>query len=81
MSVKSATRFLHAAAQDQQVRNKFSTVQSPDEFLQVSNQLGYAFTTTELKKVITVQSRGVLVRRPTGVWPWLRSINWIERTA
>ncbi|MEB3295614.1 MAG: Nif11-like leader peptide family natural product precursor [Synechococcales bacterium] len=81
MSVKSATRFLTAAARDQQVRDKFSAVKSPIEFLEVSQQLGYSFTTAELKKVVTLQSRGVIVRRSTGVWPWLRSVSWIERTA
>ena len=81
MSVKSATRFLNAVAQDQGLRNRFVAVQSPDEFIQVSHQLGYSFTTAELKTVVSRRSRGVVIRRQTGVWPWLRSVNWIDRPA
>ena len=79
MSVKSATRFLNAVAQDHTLREKFIEAQSPDEFLEISHQLGYSFTTAELKKVITLKSRGIVVRRQTGVWKWLRGVNWIER--
>ncbi|OUC16304.1 MAG: Nif11-like leader peptide family natural product precursor [Alkalinema sp. CACIAM 70d] len=79
MSVKSATRFLSAVAQDQGMRDRFVAVQSPDEFIQISHQLGYSFTTSELKKVVSRRSRGVVIRRQTGIWPWLRTVNWIDR--
>lgn len=79
MSVESATRFLRVIAQDQSVREKFALVSSPEDFIRVSNELGYCFTTSELKAVIQEQSQGVLLRRSTGVWKWLRSVNWVAR--
>lgn len=79
MSVESATRFLRAAAQDQSIREKFDTVTSPEDFLKVSHALGYCFTVPELREIVSEQSKGVMLRRPTGVWKWLRSINWIEQ--
>jgi predicted ribosomally synthesized peptide with nif11-like leader len=76
MSVKSAIRFLKTATHDETFREKFGTADSPDEFLQVSNRLGYSFTTEELRKVVTHKSRRVVTRRTTGIWPWLRDVNW-----
>jgi predicted ribosomally synthesized peptide with nif11-like leader len=81
MSVESATRFLRAASQDQSIREKFESVQSPQDFLVVSDQLGYCFTTQELQTIVFEQSQGVLVRRSTGVWKWLRNVNWLDRNA
>jgi predicted ribosomally synthesized peptide with nif11-like leader len=77
MSVKSATRFLCAASHDQTLRDRFLSVQSPDEFVGLSDRLGYCFTTTELKTIISEQSQGVVYRRPTGVWKWLREVRWM----
>ncbi len=77
MSIKSAARFLSAASQDQLVRDRFNTVASPEEFLSVSQELGYSFTTAELKKLVVRQSRSVKVRRNTGVWRWLRKVTWV----
>jgi predicted ribosomally synthesized peptide with nif11-like leader len=79
MSVESATRFLRAVAQDESIRERFDAVRSPDEFLKISDQLGYCFTTAELKEIVAEQSKDVLVRRSTGVWKWLRNVNWLER--
>lgn len=79
MSVESATRFLRVIAQDQSIREKFALVDSPEDFISISSGLGYCFTTAELKAVIQEQSQGVLLRRSTGVWRWLRSVNWVER--
>lgn len=76
MSLESATRFLKAVAQDQPMRERFVAVHSPEEFLDVSAQLGYCFTTAELYKIVSEASRGVVVRRSTGVWKWLRSVQW-----
>ena len=80
MSVESATRFLTAAAHDQILREKFTFAASPEEFLKISDQLGYCFTIVELEQLIRDSSQGVVVRRSTGVWKWLRSVNWVERT-
>ncbi len=80
MSIESATRFLTAAAQDQTIREKFAVASSPAEFLQISEQIGYCFTTTELENLIQELSQGVMVRRSTGVWKWLRNVNWIARS-
>ncbi|PSB16497.1 Nif11-like leader peptide family natural product precursor [Phormidesmis priestleyi ULC007] len=79
MSVESATRFLTVAAQDHIIREKFSAANSPEEFLKISNQLGYCFTIAELKQLIRESSQDVGVRRSTGVWKWLRNVNWLER--
>jgi predicted ribosomally synthesized peptide with nif11-like leader len=77
MSIKSAARFLSAASQDQQVRDRFSAVMSPEDFLSVSQEMGYSFTTDELKRLVVRQSRSVKVRRETGVWRWLRDVTWV----
>jgi hypothetical protein len=76
MSVRSAARFLSAAAQDGQVRDRFAGVDSPEEFLQVSQCMGYTFTTAELLRLVRVKSLKNETRRITGVWKWLRGVNW-----
>jgi len=77
MSIESATRFLEAAAQDEALREKFNSVNCPEDFLRITEQLGYSFTTDELMAIAKEQSQGILVRRPTGVWKWLRGIKWV----
>lgn len=77
MSTRGASDFLEAVSHNEELREKFATVNSPDEFLEVSRQLGYSFTTEELLTLVRERSKGVLVRRNTGVWKWLRSINWV----
>lgn len=77
MSTESAHRFLEAVAQDEALRDKFKDANVPEDFLAISQQLGYTFTTEELRDIAREQSKGVLVRRKTGVWKWLRSINWV----
>lgn len=77
MSLESATRFLEAAAHNEELRERFECVQSPEDFMRVIEQLGYSFTTAELLSLAREQSQGVSVRRHTGVWKWLRQINWV----
>lgn len=77
MTMQNATRFLEAISQDETLRERFIRVSTPEEFLDVCQQLGYSFTTEELKNLVKEQSQGVLVRRGTGVWKWLRSVNWL----
>lgn len=77
MSMQNATRFLEAISQDETLREQFVRVSNSDEFLDVCKKLGYSFTTEELKNLVSEQSQGVLVRRSTGVWKWLRSVNWL----
>jgi predicted ribosomally synthesized peptide with nif11-like leader len=77
MSIESASRFLEAVAYDETLRNRFGRVQSPDEFLRVSQQLGYCFTTEELLGLAREQSQGITLRRSTGAWRWLRSVHWM----
>ncbi len=79
MSIKSAARFLSAASRDQVIRDRFQAARSPEDFLSISQELGYSFTTAELKKIITLKSRNTQVRRTTGVWRWLREVNWVDR--
>lgn len=77
MSLESASRFLEAVASDETLRERFDHMQEPEEFLQITEQLGYSFTTDELLTLAREQSEGITVRRHTGVWKWLRSINWV----
>jgi len=77
MSKKNVTQFLADAAQNRDLREKFQTVNSSEEFLSIAQQLGYNFTTEELQNVIHDCSQGIEVRRNTGVWPWLRSVHWV----
>lgn len=77
MSIESASRFLEAVTYDETLRDKFENVRSPEEFLTISQQLGYSFTTEELLGLAKEQSQGIMVRRHTGVWRWLRSVKWL----
>jgi predicted ribosomally synthesized peptide with nif11-like leader len=77
MSIESANRFLSAAAGDEELRVRFDTAYSPEDFLSVSQQLGYSFTTDELLRLAKERSEGIIIRRGTGVWKWLRRVNWI----
>jgi predicted ribosomally synthesized peptide with nif11-like leader len=77
MSIESASRFLSAAAADEDLRIRFERVASPQDFLSVSQQLGYSFTTDELMTLAKERSQGILIRRSTGVWKWLRAVNWV----
>jgi predicted ribosomally synthesized peptide with nif11-like leader len=77
MSVKSAARFLCAASHDQTLRDKFTGIISADEFVNRSQQLGYCFTSAELKSVVSTESQNVILRRNTGVWKWLRQVHWM----
>jgi predicted ribosomally synthesized peptide with nif11-like leader len=76
MSKESATQFLRDATNKMELRDKFKEVADAREFIQVASQLGYDFTTEELKEVVTEHSQGITVRRHTGVWPWLRTVPW-----
>jgi predicted ribosomally synthesized peptide with nif11-like leader len=80
MSVENANRFLNAAAQDEQLRAHFDAVSSSEEFLLTAQDLGFFFTATELAEAIARQSQGIFYRRTTGVWRWLRALNWQIRT-
>ncbi|NDJ18399.1 Nif11-like leader peptide family natural product precursor [Myxacorys almedinensis] len=77
MSLESATRFLTAVAGDQSMREKFNMVKTPEDFLSISHQLGYCFTTAELYKIVSDLSDSSSLRRSTGVWKWLRSQQWV----
>ncbi|MBC7972522.1 MAG: Nif11-like leader peptide family natural product precursor [Verrucomicrobia bacterium] len=77
MSIESANRFLEAVAYDETVRDRFEGVTNPDDFLKITEQLGYSFTTDELMAIVKDQSKGIIVRRTTGVWKWLRNVSWV----
>ena len=77
MSKQSATQFLSVVARNTEVQDNFNSVNNPQEFVQVAEELGYNFTTEELKDVVKEHSEGVTLRRKTGVWNWLRRVNWI----
>ncbi|WP_017663419.1 Nif11-like leader peptide family natural product precursor [Baaleninema simplex] len=80
MSKESAEQFLEDALHYPEMREKFTEVETPEEFLQIARQLGYDFSTSELEAVAHEHSQGVTMRRHTGIWPWLRSIKWIDRS-
>jgi predicted ribosomally synthesized peptide with nif11-like leader len=77
MSKESAKQFLQDAVKSMPLREKFSDVRTPKEFLDTAQMLGYNFTTEELESIVKEASQGVETRRPTGIWPWLRTIPWI----
>lgn len=77
MSKKNAGQFLADAAQNGTLRETLETATSAENFLNIAHQLGYTFTNEELGDVIHFYSEGIEVRRSTGVWPWLRSVNWV----
>jgi predicted ribosomally synthesized peptide with nif11-like leader len=76
MSKESANRFLSLVAHDENLRDKFQNVATPDEFIKTAEAAGYDFTTDELQTVVAELSEGIKVRRKTGVWQWLRTVNW-----
>jgi predicted ribosomally synthesized peptide with nif11-like leader len=77
MSIESANRFLEAIAGDDTLRKKFAQVQNPEDFLRLTEQLGYCFTADELLLLAKQQSQGITLRRQTGVWKWLRTVQWM----
>lgn len=77
MSKKNASQFLTDATENRTLRETLETAANAQEFLNIAHQLGYTFTTEELNSVIHDCSDGINLRRNTGVWPWLRSVNWI----
>ena len=76
MTQESAYKFLSDASNNEHLRDKFQHVSNGQEFIQICQSLGYDFTTDELQEVIQENSEGVEVRRKTGVWTWLRQVNW-----
>jgi predicted ribosomally synthesized peptide with nif11-like leader len=80
MSIENATNFLEKIAQRNDLRSHFLHVRSPQEFATVAGDLGFHFTPEELKEVVKTHSAGVNQRRHTGVWEWLRTVPWVEKT-
>lgn len=76
MSQKTVTQFLQAVAQSTSLRNSFKAATNSQEFIKIAEELGYAFTTEDLKAVIKEYSEEGMQRRQTGIWPWLRSVSW-----
>lgn len=79
MSKEEANRFLTAITAKAELREKLEKAQSPQEFSQIAGDLGFKFTPDELKEVVEEHSRGVVQRRGTGIWHWLRNVPWISR--
>lgn len=77
MSRISVTQFLQAVAQNTGLRDQFKAAANPQEFIKIVEGLGYTFTTEDLKAVVKEYSKECIQRRQTGIWPWLRSVNWI----
>lgn len=77
MSKESAHKFLEDATSDLSLREKMKEASSPEDFIKIAEKLNYTFTTQELRDVIAEHSENVTMRRHTGIWPWLRDVNWI----
>lgn len=77
MPRKNVTQFLQAVSQDTALRDNFKAAANPQEFIKIVEELGYTFTTKDLQAVVKEYSEGGVLRRQTGIWPWLRSVNWI----
>jgi len=77
MSKESAKQFLREAVRNMSLREQFADVRTPKEFIDMASTLGYSFTTEELEAIVKEASQGVEIRRPTGIWPWLRTVPWI----
>ncbi|MFW6296716.1 MAG: Nif11-like leader peptide family natural product precursor [Halothece sp.] len=77
MSKESAKKFLADAAHKNEIREQFSNARNSQDFIAISEELGYDFTSEELLEVVKEHSEGVTLRRQTGVWAWLRQVNWI----
>jgi predicted ribosomally synthesized peptide with nif11-like leader len=78
MSLENASQFLQAVARDQVLRDRFTPLQSSEEFLDIAHQLGYSFTIAQLKQVASDHSQNHKLRRSTGVWRWLRQMQWFS---
>lgn len=76
MSREESERFLASAAHSSKLRSQFESVQTPEEFIQKVHELNYDFSTEELVALVAELSAGVLQRRKTGVWDWLRTVPW-----
>jgi len=76
MSKESVNKFLALVAHDVNLREKFKDVANSEEFIKTAEEAGYSFTTEEFKVVVAELSEGIKIRRKTGVWQWLRTVNW-----
>jgi predicted ribosomally synthesized peptide with nif11-like leader len=79
MSQENAIKFLTEVTHKDDLRIQFQEVKNRDEFIDTCQKLGYDFTHEELVTVIKEHSIGILVRRKTGLWVWLRQVSWLER--
>ncbi len=79
MSVENAEQFLKDALHHPEVRAAFHDAKTPQDFFKISESLGYNFSGQELETVVSEHSQGVQIRRRTGIWQWLRTVNWIDR--
>lgn len=77
MTKESAYQFLEDATSDFSLREKMTAAHNPEEFIKMAETLGYNFTHQELRDVISEYSENITMRRQTGIWPWLRHVNWI----
>jgi predicted ribosomally synthesized peptide with nif11-like leader len=80
MSQANAEQFLSDILHHPDLRPQFEAADNPEEFLQIAQKLGYDFSTADLEAVAHAHSQNVNQRRQTGIWPWLRQMNWIDRS-
>lgn len=80
MSQENAEHFLETLTVKADLRLPLEGAQNPQDFAQRAAALGFNFTPEELKAVVASHSQGVSQRRHTGIWEWLRTVNWVERS-
>ncbi|USR89804.1 Nif11-like leader peptide family natural product precursor [Phormidium yuhuli AB48] len=79
MSIENAEQFLKDVLHEPDLRNAFTKSESPEQFLNIAQGLGYDFSSQDLETVVARHSQGVNTRRRTGIWQWLRTVPWIDR--
>ncbi len=79
MSVENAEQFLKDVLHQPELRATFEDAETPQDFFKISQNLGYDFSSQDLQTVVSQHSEGVEIRRRTGIWHWLRTVNWIDR--
>ena len=81
MSKENAEHFLKTLTVKADLRQSLEGADGPEDFAQRAAALGFEFTPAELRAVVASYSQGVRQRRHTGIWEWLRTVNWVERDA
>jgi hypothetical protein len=75
---ENAKRFLADASSRESIREHFIDVTNAHDFIEKVKSLGYDCDQDDLKAVVKSYSEKTEIRRNTGIWAWLRTVNWID---